>query len=69
MLPDGSFEGETVTGIHFTQYTIMEKGGIRVQRFEMQDHYHFIVQGEIAYSKSELSMLLAKYLITSPDSV
>lgn len=58
---DGSAEGLTVTNVPFKQYTIFEKDGVRAQRFEIQDHYHYIVQGEIAYSEEELILLLAQY--------
>ena len=61
---DGSAEGLTETNVPFRQYTIYEKDGICAQRFEIQDHYHYIVQGEIAYSETELSILLAKYIKT-----
>ncbi len=69
LLPNGSIKGETVSGIPFTQYTIMDKDGIRVQRFDIQDHHHFIVQGEVAYSEKELTILLAKYINLSPASL
>ncbi len=66
---DGNAEGLTVTNIPFKQYTIFDTNGIRAQRFEIQDHYHFIIQGEIAYSEAELSILLTKYTTRQFDSV
>lgn len=60
VLPDGTMQGSTVNGIPFTQYSIPNSFGIRVQRFEIQDHYHYIIEGEIAYSFEELSVLLTR---------
>ena len=57
--PDGSSYGLTTDGIPFKQYTVSEITGVKVQRFEIQDHYHFIVEGEIAYSLEVLSSILA----------
>lgn len=59
---DGSAYGLTVGSIPFSQYNIPNAYGIRVQRFEMQDHYHYIVDGQIAYTTEELSVELAKAL-------
>jgi hypothetical protein len=42
-----------------TQYNVPNDIGVRVQRFEIQDHYHYIVEGEIANTLSELSARLA----------
>ncbi len=56
---DGSADGITVTGIPFTQQDVPNDAGIRVQRFEMQDHYHYIVDGEIIDTFEELSLRLA----------
>ena len=58
--PDGSAYGLTDTGISFYQRTIDNEFGIRIQRFEMQDHYHYIVEGEAVYSLEELSVRLAE---------
>lgn len=57
---DGSAYGNTETGVSFFQYNIPNDYGIRIQRFEIQDHYHYIIDGEIAYTTTELSMHLAK---------
>lgn len=57
---DGSASGFTENGITFVQYNVPNTYGIRVQRFEIQEHYHYIVEGEIADSFIELSSLLAR---------
>jgi hypothetical protein len=57
---DGSVLGITETGVSFVQYTIPNEYDIQVQRFEMEDHYHYVVDGEIADSFTELSILLAE---------
>jgi hypothetical protein len=59
---DGSAYGLTENSIPFSQYNIANSYGIRIQRFEMQDHYHYIVNGQIAYTPAELSIELAKAL-------
>ncbi len=56
---DGSMLGFTENGITFVQYNVQNTYNIRVQRFEIQDHYHYIVNGEIADTVHELSALLA----------
>jgi hypothetical protein len=57
---DGSATGFTENGISFVQYNIPNTYGIRVQRFEIQEHYHYIVEGEIVDSFTEFSALLAR---------
>ena len=57
---DRSAYGLTETGIPFSQYNIPNDAGIRIQRFEMQDYSHYIVDGEIAYTFEELSVQLAR---------
>lgn len=56
---DGSAFGMTETGIVFSQYNIPNTAGIRIQRFEIQDHYHYIVEGDPVYSFTEFSARLA----------
>ncbi len=56
---DGSATGFTEDGISFAQFNVPNTYGIRVERFEIQDHYHYIVDGEIADSLTEFSVLLA----------
>ena len=57
---DGSAYGLTETNIPFSQYNIQNPYGIRIQRFEIEDHYHYIVDGRIAYTTEELSAELAR---------
>lgn len=57
---DRSVYGLTETGISFSQYNIQNNAGIRIQRFEMQDYSHYIVDGEIVSTIAELSVRLAK---------
>ena len=57
---DGSASGLTETGVPFIQYNVPNMVGIRVQRFEIEDHYHYIINGEIAYSFEDLSARLAQ---------
>lgn len=56
---DGSASGVLETGVPFSQINIPNDHGIRIQRFEIEDHYHYIVNGEIAYTHKELSRKLA----------
>lgn len=57
---DGSTTGFTENGISFVQYNVPNTYGIRVQRFEIQEHYHYIVEGKIVDSITEFSILLAQ---------
>jgi hypothetical protein len=66
---DGSAFGLTETGVSFVQYNVPNDVGIRVQRFEIQDHYHYIVEGEIANTIEELSARLALAYQTLQGSV
>lgn len=56
---DGSANGVTEDGRVFLQYMVPNPYGIQVQRFEIDDHYHYVVDGEIADSFTEFSALLA----------
>jgi hypothetical protein len=58
--PDGSWYGLTVNGTAFRQFPVPNDAGIRVMRFEMDDHAHYIVEGEVAYTLAELSVALAR---------
>ncbi len=60
MKDDGSAYGLTETGVAFIQYNVPNEVGIRIQRFEIEDHYHYIVEGEIVYTFEELSARLAQ---------
>jgi hypothetical protein len=57
---DGSMYGLTQTGVPFTQYNVANALDIRIQRFEIQDHYHYIIEGEVVYTPTELSARLAQ---------
>lgn len=57
----GEAYGTTTTNIPFMQINIENDAGIRVQKFIIQDHYHFIVNGIIVYEDSDLQTLLATY--------
>ncbi len=59
MGPAGDWSGTTADGRTFLQYAIPNHYGIRVERFELDDHYHYIVEGEIVDSFTEFSQLLA----------
>ena len=63
LLQDGSFSGVTTNGISFRQYTVPNSVGMRIQRFEIQDHYHYIVEGDVVYSFEALSRRLATAFI------
>lgn len=64
---DGSSYGLTETGIPFTQYNIENSIGARIQRFELQDHYHYIIEGEVVYTIEDFSVGLANAYARSTD--
>jgi len=66
---DGSAIGLTETGIVFTQYNVPNSAGIRVQRFEIEDHFHYIIEGEIVYSFTEFSARLAQAYLSKSENV
>jgi hypothetical protein len=68
MRADGSAYGITETGVPFTQDNVENAYGIRIQRFEIQDHYHYVIDGEIAYTTAELSARLAQAYEVHVDS-
>lgn len=57
---DGSTYGLTETGIPFVQYNIENALGIRIQRFEIEDHYHYVIEGEVVYTLQDFSAELAQ---------
>ena len=57
----GDTTGYVEGDIYFRQYTIPNSLGLRIQRFEIEDHYHYIVEGEVVYTTAELSTKLAQY--------
>lgn len=54
----GNAEGTLADGSTFRQYDIYFDGRTRVQKFELDDYHHFVVNDNIAYSLQELSILL-----------
>lgn len=66
---DRSAYGLTETGIPFSQYNIPNDADILIQRFEMQDYSHYIVDGEIVSTITELSVQLTEaQIIQKRDS-
>lgn len=57
---DGSAFGLTETGIPFVQYNIENNLGMRIQRFEIEDHYHYVIEGEVIYTLKDISAELAQ---------
>ena len=57
---DGNAFGKTTTGIYFSQFTTPNAYGLRIQRFEIEDHYHYIVEGTVMNSLADLSVTLAR---------
>ncbi len=62
---DGSAFGFTNTGVSFSQYNVPNNAGIRIQRFEIQDHYHYILDGVPVYSFEELSAQLVQRTLST----
>lgn len=58
---EGEIFGFVEGGTSFRQINVVgDFGGARIQRFEIDDHYHYIVEGEIAYTLKEISLALGK---------
>jgi hypothetical protein len=57
---DGSMTGVTEQGGTFSQHTILLTDTVKVDRFEIDDHFHFIVNGEAVYTTDALSRILAQ---------
>lgn len=57
---EGESYGTTTTGIGFTQVNIPNKFGVRVEKFTIQDHYHYIVNGDVVYTPEALSQRLTE---------
>lgn len=57
---DGSAYGLTETGIPFSQENVENMLNLRIQRFVMEDHYHYIIDGAVVYTLEEFSIQLAK---------
>lgn len=58
--PDGEVFGTTTNGIPFYQTNVPNDADVRVQKFEIQDHYHFIVEGREVYTEEELATTIAQ---------
>lgn len=56
----GNAYGYTENGIYFSQYTIPNALGIRIQRFDMEEYHHYIIEGTAVYSLETFSAELAQ---------
>ena len=65
---DGSAYGMTETGIPFTQENVETMLNMRIQKFVMQDHFHYIIDGEVIYSFEDFSIHLAKMYLEVSQS-
>lgn len=65
---DGSAYGTIETGVPFTQENIENALGLRIQRFVLQDHYHYIIDGREVYSLTDFSIALAQAYDTQTTS-
>jgi len=59
MAPDRNAHGTTTTGIPFRLFNIPTSDGVMLQRFEIQDHFHYLVNGRVVYTLPEVSAALA----------
>jgi hypothetical protein len=67
---DGSAFGYTETGVFFNQENISNDLSLRIQRFSMQDHFHYIIEGKEVYTPTEMSQELAlAYFAAIKDSL
>lgn len=64
----GEVYGTTTTDIPFTQINVPNDFGVRVQKFVIQDHYHYIVAGDIVYTDADLETALLK-IINEPSTL
>jgi len=56
---DGSSYGTTTSGVSFSQLNIQNEIDARIQRFEIGDYFHYIVNGKITKTLEDLSAQLA----------
>lgn len=56
----GDAYGYTENGIYFSQYAIPNALGIRIQRFDMEEYHHYIIEGTVVYSLEAFSAELAQ---------
>jgi hypothetical protein len=57
----GEMYGTTTNGIPFTQVNVANSFGIRIQEFSIQDHHHYIVEGEEIYTAEDLSKRIGQF--------
>ena len=55
---NGAVTGSVSTGAEFKQFRIYESTALKVDRFEIQDHYHYIANGVVLYSDAELALFI-----------
>lgn len=65
----GDAYGITETGVSFVQYNVENSLGARIQRFEMGDHYHYIINGEVVYTLADFSIQLSHVYKQTYDPV
>lgn len=58
--PEREVFGTTTTGVPFSQINVPNEQGVRVQKFIMQDHYHYIVDSVVIYTEEELEQTITK---------
>lgn len=57
---DGEVFGTTTSNVAFRQINIPNGLELRIQKFEMQDYYHYIINGEVIYDLQRLLEILVK---------
>lgn len=57
---NGTAYGTTTSGVPFTQYLVSDESDLRIQRFEIEGYYHYIVEGHVVQTQKELSILLSQ---------
>jgi hypothetical protein len=69
--PEREIFGTTTNGIPFAQVNVPNAVGVRVQKFIIQDHWHFIVAGRIVYADEDLQAAILEHHTASllPRSV
>lgn len=55
---DGIMSGELADGSHFKQFTVYEDGGLKIQKFVLEDYSHFVINGKIIYKLGNLAELI-----------
>lgn len=51
---NGEVYGTTTTGIPFSQINVPNDYGVRVQKFIIQNHYHFVLADRVVYTEVDL---------------